>query len=162
MGGGDDLDEDTNIIQGMSKDGALDALFRAPAPSGSARDQGALPSDAGARSAPKDDEDEEEDTNGMEGPTVPGRPRSSHPAQEAGTGPAQAPEQAAAVGKEAQARLKPLPAVRVAVVGMPGGEVRLIALGPQDQAPAGAPIGILVPSAEADGAAIAKLLGISL
>lgn len=161
MGGGDDLDEDTNIIQGMSKDGALDALFRAPAPSGSARDQSALPSDAGARSTSKDDEDEEEDTNGMEGPTVPGRPRSSGPVQEAGTGPAQAPAQVA-VGKEAQVRLKPLPAVRVAVVGMPGGEVRLIALGPQDQAPAGAPVGILVPTTETDGAAIAELLSISL
>ncbi len=71
--------------------------------------------------------------------------------------PAAAPQQPA---QEAAPRKSAWPATRVAVVKTAAG-VQLMAMGQGDQAPAGSVVAVLIPMSEADGAALAQLLGTS-
>jgi hypothetical protein len=151
----DDLDEKTAVIQGS---GAVDAALRRvqeqdeaqPQPQGKpqARPQGQAPS-----------HDLDGDTS--DGPTNAGPTRAqAAQAAQAVSAAASAPSEAASPGSQS-AGSPFVASVRVAVRSTPSGEAQIIALGPQEQAPAGSVVAILVPIREGDSAELAKLLGVS-
>jgi hypothetical protein len=141
----DDLDEKTSIIQGS---GAVDAALRSV--------QEPEPAQAQAQAPDLSDGDT------SDGPTNAGptRAQAALAAQAASAAPAAAPSGVAAPGPQS-ARSPFVTSVRVAVVSSPSGVARIVALGPQDQAPAGSVVAILVPIREGDSADLAKLLGVS-
>jgi hypothetical protein len=150
VSGPDDLDEETAIIQGGSKqEAAIEAILRSQAAE-SARQGGAASSPAAAapREHPEADVGENTDV-----PTNVNLPRSPRLVAEAQAAPA-------ARGAEGRARPAPLPALRVAVVPGPSGEARVVALAEGDAPPLGSAVAILVPLTEGDGSAVARLLGL--
>jgi hypothetical protein len=150
VSGTDDLDEETAIIQGGSKqEAAIEAILqRQAAAAESARQAGSAA--AMAREAPEGGVGESTDV-----PTNVNLARSSRIAAEAAS-PAAAPAAPAARGAGART----LPAVRVAVMAGASGEARLVALGEGDAPPVGSAVAILVPLSEGDGSVVARLLGL--
>jgi hypothetical protein len=152
VSGTDDLDEETAIIQGGSKqEAAIEAILQRQAAAAEAARESAQAA-AMAREAPEGGVGENTDV-----PTNVNLARSPRIVMEAA--PAQAaPAQAAPAARGA--RPAPLPAVRVAVMAGASGEARLVALGEGEAPPAGSAVAILVPLSEGDGSVVARLLGL--
>jgi hypothetical protein len=147
VSGTDDLDEETAIIQGGSKqEAAIEAILQRQAAAAEAA-RGSAQAAATAREAPEGGVGESTDV-----PTNVNLARSPRIGMEA------APAQAAP--SERGARPVPLPAVRVAVMAGASGEARLVALGEGDAPPVGSAVAILVPLSEGDGSVVARLLGL--
>jgi hypothetical protein len=88
-------------------------------------------------------------------------PATERPASIPDMGPAPTPQHAAIpAARPLGKRLETTPALRVAVLATSAaGEVRLIALGANDEAPPGAALAMLVPLTAADGESVARLFG---
>ncbi|HZF56029.1 MAG TPA: hypothetical protein VE093_45760 [Polyangiaceae bacterium] len=154
VSGSDDLDEETAIIQGGSKQGAaIEAILRGQSPAEAAR-QAAAAQDLAA-DAPREEPDGGVGEN-TDVPTNVNLARSPRLVVEA----AQAQAASAPAARADRARPVPLPALRVAVLAGASGEARLVALGEGDAPPPGSALAILVPLSEGDGSAVARLLGL--
>jgi hypothetical protein len=169
----DELEEPTNIIQsGSAKAAEIDAFIRGRLAQEGARPAEAPPAETSEPAAPAARGPQAAGYSDiLDGPTIrrSGRAQpaaqatqATHAAQAAAEArPAEAQEAPVEKPAEARPHRALVTAVRVAVVRSDAGDVRLIALGQDEQPPTGSAVGILVPSSEGDGASMARFLGLA-